>query len=76
MRRRDDTRDGLLLLGVGVHSPLAARERGDVHESAVVENALLGTTLGGLLLLLLFDLRSLRLDFAGTGERSVNCRDT
>ena len=41
---------------------------------AVVENALLSTALGDLLLLLLIDLGGLRLDFAGTGERSVNYR--
>ena len=39
---------------------------------AVVENALLGTALRDLLLLLLFDLGGLRLDLAGTGERAVN----
>ena len=43
-----------------------------VNAPAVVENALLGAALGDLLLLLLFDLGGLRLDLAGTGERSVN----
>ena len=38
----------------------------------VVENALLSTALRSLLLLLLFDLGGLRLNFAGTGERAVN----
>ena len=39
---------------------------------AIVENPLLSTALGDLLLLLLFDFGGLRLDLAGTGERSVN----
>jgi hypothetical protein len=39
---------------------------------AVVEDTLLSPTLGGLLLFLLFDLGGLGLDFASTGERSVN----
>lgn len=43
------------------------------YTPAVVEDALLGTALRHLLLLLLFDLGGLRLYFAGTGERSVNC---
>ena len=42
------------------------------YAPAVVENPLLSTALGDLLLLLLFDLGGLRLDLAGTGERSVN----
>ena len=40
---------------------------------AVVEDPLLSTALGDLLLLLLFDLGGLRLDLTGTGERAVNC---
>jgi hypothetical protein len=40
---------------------------------SVVKDALLCPALGGLLLLLLVDLGGLRLDFARTGERSVNC---
>ena len=40
---------------------------------AVVENALLCPAFGCLLLLLLVDLGGLRLHFARTGERSVNC---
>jgi hypothetical protein len=40
----------------------------------VVKNPLLSTTLGGLLLLLLFYLRGGGLDFAGSSERSVNCK--
>lgn len=39
---------------------------------AIVDDALLSTSLWCLLLLLLFDLGGLRLDFAGTGEGSVN----
>ena len=49
------------------------QKRRDIKDiPAVVENALLSTALGDLLLLLLIDLGGLRLDFAGTGERSVN----
>jgi len=40
---------------------------------AVVDYALLCATLWHLLLLLGLNLGSLRFDFAGTGERSVNC---
>ena len=43
-----------------------------VDVPAVVEDPLLSTALGDLLLLLLFDLGGLRLDLAGTGERAVN----
>jgi len=39
---------------------------------AVVENALLSTTLGGLFLLLLVDLWCLGLDFTSAGEGAVN----
>ena len=39
----------------------------------VVEHPLLSTAFRDLLLLLLFDLGGLGLDFAGTGEGSVNC---
>ena len=49
------------------------QKRRDIKDiPAVVENALLSTALGDLLLLLLFDLGGLRLDFASTGERAVN----
>ena len=45
----------------------------DFHYSpTVVQNALLSTALGGLLLLLLVDLGGLRLDLTGTGKRTVN----
>ena len=40
---------------------------------AVVEDPLLSTALGDLLLLLLFDLRGLRLDLTGARKRTVNC---
>jgi len=40
--------------------------------ATVVEKTLLGTTLGGLLLLLSFDLGGRRLDLTGTSERAVN----
>ena len=43
-----------------------------VDVPAVVEDPLLSTALGDLLLLLLFDFGGLRLDLAGTGERYVN----
>ena len=43
-----------------------------IDSPAVIQNPLLSTTFGSLLLLLLFDLGGLRLDFAGTGKRSVN----
>jgi hypothetical protein len=46
--------------------------RSSWYAPAVVENALLGTALRRLLLLLLFDLGALRLDLSGTCERSVN----
>lgn len=50
-----------------------ARQFHNTHYApTVVKNALLGTALGGLLLLLLFDLGGLRLDLTGTGERAVN----
>ena len=71
------------------HPPLAARERGYVHEATtyvrynihararryappVVDDALLCAALGRLLLLLLFDLRGLRLDLTGARKRTVN----
>ena len=40
---------------------------------AIVEDALLCPAFGSLLLLLLVDLGGLRLHFARTSERSVNC---
>lgn len=46
---------------------------GHVYAPTVVEDTLLGTALRDLLLLLLFDLGGLGLDFASTGEGSVNC---
>lgn len=45
------------------------------YAPTVVEHALLGTTLRGLLLFLLFHLGCLRLDLAGTRKRTVNCSD-
>ena len=42
------------------------------YSPTVVEDALLCAALGGLFLLLCLDLGCLRLDFAGTRERSVN----
>jgi hypothetical protein len=60
-----------LRAGVGVHLSLATGE-GNVDESTGVLEALESTALGDLGLLLLLDLGSLRLDLAGTGERSVN----
>jgi hypothetical protein len=57
--------------GVGVHLSLATSE-GNVDESTGVLEALESTALGDLGLLLLLNLRSLRLDLAGTGKRSVN----
>lgn len=57
--------------GVGVHLALAAGHD-DVYEAAGVGDALLRAALGDLLLLLLLDLGSLRLDLTGTRERTVN----
>lgn len=54
------------------HSPLAPSERCDVHESAVVQEALLGTALWRFLLLLLLYFGCLRFNLTGSGERSVN----
>jgi len=56
---------------VGVHLSLAAGH-GHVDEPSGVCYSLLGAALGGLLLLLRLDLWGLGLDFAGTGEGSVN----
>ena len=42
------------------------------YAPTVVDDALLGPALRSLLLLLLFDLGGLGLDFASTGERTVN----
>jgi len=56
---------------VGVHLSLAA-SHGDVNKSSSVGYSLLGTSLGGLLLLLRLDLGSLRLDLSGTSEGTVN----
>jgi len=62
-----------LLDGDGVHPRLATGStNGGVHEAAVVENPLVGTTTGVLLLLLLLDLGSLAPDLASTREGSVN----
>ena len=44
------------------------------YAPTAVEHPLLSTALRHLLLLLLFDFGGLRLDLAGTGERSVNYR--
>jgi len=56
---------------VGIHLPLSSSHC-HVDESASVTDSLLCPTLGRLLLLLGFDLWSLRLDLSGTRERSVN----
>ena len=55
-----------------VHSALATDLRGDVDEATVVDLSLLSTTSLGLLLFLLSDLGSLRLDLTGTSQRTVN----
>ena len=54
------------------HPGLAAGDNDSVHEAAVVENPLVGTAAGVLLLLLLFNLGGLTPDLTGTRERSVN----
>ena len=51
--------------------PLATGHR-DIDKAAGVQHPLASAALGQLLLLLRLDLRGLRLDFAGTGERTVN----
>jgi len=56
---------------VRVHLPLSTSQS-DVDESAGILYSLLGTTLGGLLLLLWLNLWCLRLDLSGTSEGSVN----
>ena len=56
---------------VWVHLPLSTGQR-DINKSSGVLQALLGATLGGLLLLLRLDLGGLRLDFSRTGKGSVN----
>lgn len=63
---------GDLLFWVGVHSPFAPSECCDVHESAVVQETLLGTALWRFLLLLLLYFGCLRFNLTGSGERSVN----
>lgn len=62
---------GNLSSGVRVHLALATSQ-GDVDETASVSESLLRTALGSLLLLLLLDLRGLRLDLSGTSQTSVN----
>jgi hypothetical protein len=56
----------------GVCNQHSVIEMNACYPPAVVEDALLCPTLGGLLLFLLFDLGGLRLDLAGTSERAVN----
>lgn len=53
-------------------SPFAPSECCDVHESAVVQETLLGTALWRFLLLLLLYFGCLRFNLTGSGERSVN----
>lgn len=62
---------GRLCGWVGVHLSLATSHC-DIDESSCVCYSLLSTTLWCLLLFLRLDLWGLRLDFAGTSERSVN----
>ena len=49
-----------------------ATGHGDVHETAGVSDSLLRAALWSLLLLLLLNLWSLRLDLSGTSEGTVN----
>lgn len=57
--------------GTRVRSSLSVGQS-DIDETLGVQESLSSTALGLLLLLLLFNLRSLRLDLSGTSERSVN----
>ena len=63
---------GSILRGrVGIHLALATGQC-DIDEAASVREPLLRAALRSLLLLLLLDLRGLRLDLAGTSQTSVN----
>ena len=62
----------LHLVLVGVRRLLLARANNDVDKAAVVQHALVGAAARLLLLVGLLDLRGLRLDLAGTCQRTVN----
>lgn len=63
----------VLIADVGVGSPLTATRANDgTDEAPVVEDPLLGATLGGLLLLGGLHLGRLTLDLTGTRKTSVN----